>query len=104
MIREARGEDEEEQNSSLAFGTMLMLAIATSIDALASGVALAAVGADILYAITFIGITTFVLSAVAVMAGSKLGEKFRSKAEIAGGVILILIAVKILVEHMAEGI
>ena len=104
MIREARGEDEEEQNSSLAFGTMLMLAIATSIDALASGVALAAVGADIIYAITFIGLTTFVLSAVAVMAGSKLGEKFRSKAEIAGGVILILIAVKILIEHMAEGI
>ena len=104
MIREARGGDDEEQDSSLALGTMLMLAIATSIDALASGVALAAVGADILYAVTFIGITTFLLSAIAVMAGSKLGEKFKSKAEIAGGVILILIAIKIVVEHIADGI
>ena len=105
MIRESRGgDDDEEQDSSLALGTMLMLAIATSIDALASGVALAAVGADILYAVTFIGITTFLLSAIAVMAGSKLGEKFKSKAEIAGGVILILIAIKIVVEHIADGI
>ena len=104
MIREAWGKEEEEQDSSLAFGAMLMLAIATSIDALASGVALAAIGADILYAMAFIGITTFILSAIAVMAGSKLGEKFKSKAEMAGGAILILIALKILIEHMSEGI
>ncbi len=105
MIRESRGGDEEdEQNRSLSFGTMLTLAIATSIDALASGVALAAIGADILYAVVFIGITTFILSAVAVMAGSKLGERFKNKAELAGGIILILIAVKILAEHITDGI
>lgn len=104
MIREAVKGDDEEQDHSISFFTMLPLAIATSIDALASGVALAAVQADILYAVAFIGITTFLLSAIAVMTGSKLGERFQSRAEIAGGIILILIALKTLIEHIGEGI
>ena len=104
MIREALSAGEEDQNDSVSIGAMLPLAVATSIDALASGVALAAVNSAIIPAVTFIGITTFILSAFAVMAGSKLGERFRTGAEIAGGVILILIALRILIEHMVDGI
>ena len=104
MIREAVQSGEEDHDCSLRFRSMLPLAVATSIDALASGVALAAIRTAIIPAVTFIGITTFVLSSVAVMAGSKLGERFKMGAEITGGVILVLIALKILVEHMVEGI
>ena len=104
MIREALSAEEEEQSDSLAVMAMLPLAVATSIDALASGVALAAVNSAILPAVVFIGTTTFVLSSFAVMAGAKLGERFRKASEIAGGAILILIALRILIEHMMGGI
>ena len=103
MIKESRGCDEEE-TASISFMTMLPLAIATSIDALASGIALAAVDGNIYWAVLFIGIITFILSAVGVRVGAVAGSKYRSKAELAGGIILIAIGLKILLEHLIEGI
>ena len=80
--------------------TMLILAIATSIDALAIGVTFAFFEVNIILAISVIGIITFVLSLIGVKIGNKFGDKFESKAEIAGGIILIIIGLKILLEHL----
>ena len=79
---------------------MLPLAIATSIDALAVGVSFAFLRVKIVLAVSFIGVTTFLLSTVGVKIGNVFGLKFKSKAELAGGIILILIGVKILLEHL----
>ena len=79
---------------------MLALAVATSIDALAVGVTFAFLHVNIVWAVTFIGCTTFVLSAVGVKVGNIFGMKYKSRAELAGGVILILMGVKILLEHL----
>lgn len=102
MLREAFGKEEEEDsvNDSFAFKTMLPLAIATSIDALAAGVSFAVTGANIWFAILFIGITTFLFSAVGVKIGNVFGTKYKSKAEAVGGLILILMGLKILIEHL----
>lgn len=100
MIREAFG-DEEEQNSSFSFMTMLPLALATSIDALAVGVTFAFMEANILYAVLFIGVITFILSAIGVKIGNVFGSKYKSKAEFAGGAILILMGIKFLLEGLA---
>lgn len=103
MIKEAFGKDEEE-TASIGIRTMFPLAVATSIDALASGIALAAVDGNIFIAVSFIGLITFALSAFGVRLGAIAGAKYRSKAELCGGIILIAIGLKILIEHMAEGI
>jgi putative Mn2+ efflux pump MntP len=79
---------------------MLMLAIATSIDALAVGVTFAFLDVNIWWAVIFIGSITFTLSAIGVKVGSVFGVKYKSKAELAGGIILILIGTKILLEHL----
>ena len=101
MLREALGKEEEEKtDASLAFKTMLVLAVATSIDALAVGITFAFLRVRIVPAVLFIGVTTFLLSMLGVKAGSLFGEKYQKKAEIAGGVILILLGVKILLEHL----
>ena len=99
MIKEAFGK-EEEMDASMTVRSMFMLAVATSIDALAVGVTFAFlnIGAKIIPAVSFIGCTTFVLSAVGVKIGSIFGLKYKSKAELAGGIILILIGLKILLE------
>ena len=99
MVRESFSDEEEGMDVSLGVGTMLMLAIATSIDALAVGISLAMTGDSIFASASIIGLTTFVLSAVAVKLGSKFGDRFGSRAELIGGVILILIGLKILLEH-----
>ena len=99
MIRESFSDEEEGIDASLGIGTMLMLAIATSIDALAVGISLAMTGDSIFASASIIGLTTFVLSAIAVKLGSKFGDRFGSKAELLGGIILILIGLKILLEH-----
>lgn len=99
MIRESRGED-ERLDASFTFWTMLPLALATSIDALAVGVTFAFLNVKIAPAVLFIGVTTFVLSAVGVRVGAVFGARFRSKAELIGGIILILMGCKILLEHM----
>lgn len=99
MIREAFGEP-DELNDSFNFKTMLPLAVATSIDALAVGVTFACLNVDIVPAISLIGTTTFVLSAVGIKIGNVFGVKFKSKAEFAGGAVLIIMGTKILIEHL----
>lgn len=102
MIREAFCEEETEyavQQESLDMRTMFGLAIATSIDALAVGVTFAFLQVKIVPAVSFIGIVTFILSMIGVKVGNVFGEKYSKKAEIAGGVILILLGIKILLEH-----
>lgn len=101
MIREAlKGEDDKPVDSSFAFRTMLVLAIATSIDALALGISFAFMGTNLWRSILIIGLTTFVFSAVGLLIGKKVGSRFHAGAQILGGVILIAIGLKILVEHL----
>ena len=101
MIREALSKDEEKLDASFSFKTMLLLAIATSIDALAVGITFALLpDVNIAAAVLFIGATTFILSAIGLKVGNVFGTKYKSKAELAGGVILILIGTKILLEHL----
>ena len=99
MIREALGE-EESLDSSFDFKAMLPLAVATSIDALAVGVTFAFLSVPIVPAVTFIGVTTFLLSALGTWVGGAFGCRFKNKAEFAGGLILILMGAKILLEHL----
>lgn len=99
MIRESFGEP-DELNSSFSPRTMLPLAVATSIDALAVGVTFAFLNVDIISSVLTIGVTTFLFSATGVKIGNIFGTKFKSKAEIAGGIVLIAIGIKILVEHL----
>ena len=101
MIREALSKEEaEEANASLAFQTMLLMAVATSIDALAVGITFAFLSVHIVPAALTIGATTFLLSAAGVKVGSVFGLRYKKRAEIAGGVILCLLGVKILLEHL----
>ena len=100
MIREALKGEQEELDDSFTFRTMLPLAIATSIDALAMGVTFAFLQVQIVPAVLFIGVTTFVLSAVGLKVGNVFGAKYKSRAELFGGVVLVLMGIKILLEHL----
>ena len=100
MIREAVWGKEEEQDGSLGFKTMLLLAIATSIDALAVGVSFACIQVKIWSSVIIIGITTFLFSVLGVKIGNVFGSKYEKSASIVGGIILILIGLKILLEHL----
>lgn len=101
MIREGFSKEEEKANDSFSFKAMLVLAVATSIDALAVGITFALLpNVNIIAAVAFIGAITFVISAFGLKVGNIFGIKFKSKAEIAGGIILILIGTKILLEHL----
>lgn len=100
MIKEACSDEDEQIEDTLKIKTMFILAVATSIDALAVGITFAFLSVNIVHAVTFIGITTFVLSAIGVGIGNVFGTKYKSKAEIAGGIILILLGIKILLEHL----
>jgi len=94
-----------EADNGIGARTMFSFAIATSIDALAAGLSLAAVGlsfAGALFAVLSIGVITFLLSFIGAAAGSFIGTKLKSKAEIAGGVMLLAIGFKILIEHLLE--
>ncbi len=99
MLREARQEG-ESLDEAMGPRAMLPLAVATSIDALAVGVTFAFLQVDIVPAVGFIGVTTFVLSAVGVWIGSAFGARWRERAQQAGGLILILMGAKILIEHL----
>ena len=103
MFREGVSGDEEKSDDSVSIKSMLPLAIATSIDALAVGVTFAFLRVNIVYAVSFIGVITFLLSTVGVKVGNVFGARYKSKAEIAGGVILILMGLKILIEHLMGG-
>ena len=109
MIREALSKDDEDTSAALDVKTMFLMAVATSIDALAVGITFACVPVEIiaasplvntLVAVCLIGATTFVLSCAGVKAGSVFGSRSKSKAEFVGGTILIPIGVKILLEHL----
>lgn len=100
MIKEALSKEEEPASDSLAFKEMLILALATSIDALAVGVTFAFLKVQIVPAVSFIGCITFVLSTLGVKIGNIFGCRYKSKAEFAGGIILILMGCKILLEHL----
>ena len=100
MIREAIKGEEEKMCDSFGIKAMFPMAVATSIDALAVGVTFAFLGVKIVPAVSFIGVITFVLSAIGVVVGNVFGAKFKSKAEFAGGVVLILMGLKILLEHL----
>ena len=104
MIKESFSKEEDETDASFGFKTMFIMAIATSIDALAAGISLAMdLKGNNTYAyiaVLFIGIITFTLSALGVKIGNVYGSKWKSKAEFAGGVILIILGAKILIEHL----
>lgn len=100
MIKESFRKKEEKQTDSLAVGVMFLLAVATSIDALAVGITFSLMKLNIVAAISFIGVTTFVISCFGVKIGSVFGSKYKSKAEFVGGAILIIIGIKILLEGL----
>ena len=99
MIKESF-EDDDEMDACMDPKCMFILAVATSIDALAVGVSFAFLRVSIVWSVLFIGVITFVLSAIGVKIGSVFGAKYKSKAESAGGIVLILIGTKILLEHL----
>ena len=99
MIREAFSKEEDEGGDDIGYKVMFLLAIATSIDAFAVGISFSMDGVDVLIPAAVIGIVTFLMSAVGVKLGSLVGDRYSSKAEIIGGIILILLGVKIILEH-----
>lgn len=99
MIKEAYG-NEDELDASMSVGNMFLLAVATSIDALAVGVTFAFLQVHIVPAVSFIGVITFIFSALGVKIGSIFGTKYSRKAQLSGGIILILIGLKILLEGL----
>lgn len=102
MIWDAVTEEDEDAGvvNGIAWGEFLMLAVATSIDALAVGISFAALSVNILFAVVLIGVTTFVLSLVGVAVGNFFGARYQKPAQIAGGVVLICIGLKVLLEHL----
>ena len=100
MIKEAISKENEKQDDSIKFKDMLILAVATSIDALAIGITFAFLKVNIWVAISLIGVITFVISVLGVKIGNIFGDKYEKKAEFVGGLILILLGIKILLEHL----
>ena len=100
MIKEAFSKDEENKNDKVDFKTMSVLALATSIDALTVGITFAFFEVNVLLAVTIIGLITFIISIIGVKIGNRFGDKYQSKAELMGGIILILLGIKILLEHL----
>ena len=101
MIKESFEKDEDEADASLSVKTMVVMAIATSIDALAVGISFGVLpDVNITAAVSLIGIITLALCMVGVKVGNIFGAKYKSKAEFAGGIILVLLGTKILIEHL----
>lgn len=100
MLKEAISKDCEKQNDSVKFKDMIVLAIATSIDALAIGITFAFLKVNVVLAVSLIGVITFTISVAGVKIGNIFGDKYEKKAEFAGGLILILLGAKILLEHL----
>lgn len=102
MIREACSRDccDDEVDASFAFKPMLLMAVATSVDALAAGIPLPSLNVNIVMAASFIGICTFTLSAIGVKVGNLFGKRFKKAAELTGGIILVLLGTQILLEHL----
>lgn len=103
MVRESFSKDDDnDENPDFSLKTMLMMAVATSIDALAAGVSFAFFATDIFYIISIIGVTTFVFSVAGLKIGNIFGSKYKKKSEFIGGLILVMIGLKILIEHMCN--
>lgn len=102
MIAEALGEEEKPPKNPFSLRSLLVLGFATSLDALAVGLTLALLDVPFAVAVAVIGLTTFVLCVPAVHAGARLGRRFAHRSELAGGVVLVLVGAKILVEHLAS--
>lgn len=101
MIKEALSSDDDEcQDDSLRLGDLIMLSIATSIDDLAVGITFAFFNVSLLLSVSMIGIITFIICVIGVKVGNVFGEKYKSKAELAGGLILIVMGAKILIDHL----
>lgn len=100
MIRESRDEDDEHINDDFSLHAMVPLAVATSIDALAVGVSCAFLQVNILVTVLFIGVTTFACCVFGVKIGSIFGNRYKAGAELFGGVVLVLMGIKILMEHL----
>jgi len=100
MIRESRNKEIEPENDSMDSKELFLMAVATSIDALAVGITFAFLNVNIVYAASFIGAITFVCSILGVKIGNLFGDIYKAKAELAGGLILIMIGFKILFEHL----
>ena len=100
MIKDSFGDESENCNDDVNFKTMFVLAVATSIDALAVGITFAFLQTNILLAALAIGIITFAACVIGVKIGNKFGDKYERKAETVGGLILILMGIKILLEHL----
>ena len=100
MIRESRDEDDEHINDDFSLHAMVPLAVATSIDALAVGVSCAFLQVNILATVLFIGVTTFACCVFGVKIGSIFGNRYKAGAELFGGVVLVLMGIKILMEHL----
>ena len=101
MIKEALSSDDDEcQDDSLRLGDLIMLSIATSIDALAVGITFAFFNVSLLLSVSMNGIITFIICVIGVKVGNVFGEKYKSKAELAGGLILIVMGAKILIDHL----
>lgn len=99
-IESFKTDTDSEVNSKFDIKELFVLAVATSIDALAVGITFAFLRVQIVLAVTVIGVITFLLSAIGVFLGHKFGAVYKNKAELAGGIILILIGLKILLEHL----
>lgn len=99
MLKEAFAKDTDNLNENVDFKTMIILAIATSIDALAVGITFAFLQANIVISSAIIGIVTFIISIIGVKIGNKFGDKYERNAEVVGGFILIFMGIKILLEH-----
>jgi putative Mn2+ efflux pump MntP len=102
MIKESFDDEIEKRNDNVDFKTMIVLAIATSIDALAVGITFAVLETNIFLSSVTIGIITFGISLIGVKIGNKFGDKFQNKAELLGGIILIIMGTKILIEHLIK--
>ena len=100
MVKEAFNKKSENRNDNVDMKTMLVLSIATSIDALAIGITFACLKIHIVMPVITIGLITFIISVIGVKIGNRFGDKYGKKAEIMGGVILILLGIKILLEHL----
>ena len=101
MLKEAFGNESENCNDNVDFKTMVVLAIATSIDALAVGITFAFLKTNIVLASILIAIITFVVCIIGVKIGNQFGDKYERKAETVGGLILIFMGIKILLEHLS---
>jgi putative Mn2+ efflux pump MntP len=100
MIKDSFSKKDDKKEVSFKFFSMLLLALATSIDALAVGISFAFFSVDIFIAILIIGFTTFIISIGGVRIGNMFGERYKSKAEFAGGAVLVLLGAKVLIEHL----